>query len=281
MAGESASFGSKVATFFKRVLITAVVLGLAGVTVFLLSQQNARTFTLEVREGKLVVLKGRNMPMGADPWRPPPELVDAYAPLDLKGTQPFGVLNVKYTERDELDRALFTVLEGLAKPRVASDDSKELEDGLYFMRRADRLSGLTEEQKLTLKTMKTDVAFYSARMKLEEAQRQIEEAIAQLKIATETQNRHSREANMMLLEVEPTTRTMVESLRKAVNALSTPAKDPNAPTVTEKPALPSPVPGAPVPAAAPAPAGQKPEAAKPEAAKPDAAKPEAPKPATP
>jgi hypothetical protein len=250
MPTENASFGSRLATAFKRLLITAIVLGLAGVTVFLLSQENARTFTLEVRDGKLVVLKGKLMPMGADPWRPPPELVDAYAPLDLKGTQPFGVLNVKFTERDELDRALFNVLEGLAKPRVASDDPKELEDGMYYLRRADRLGGITEEQRLSLKSMKTDVAFYSARMKLEDAQRQIEEAVAQLKIATETPNRHSRSANQMLMVVEPTSKIMVESLRKAVNALSTPAGDPAAqvaPALGTPPAPPAPSPEAPKP----------------------------------
>src|SRR5688572_22376658 len=101
------TFGSRVGTFFKRALITLALVGLAGVTLFLLSQENARTYTLEVREGRLLVLKGRMMPMGADPWRPPPELVDTYAPLDLKNTQPYGVVNVKFTDRDELDRALF------------------------------------------------------------------------------------------------------------------------------------------------------------------------------
>lgn len=217
------SFGSKVATFFKRLLITVALLGLAAVTAFLLSQENARTYTLEVREGKLVVLKGRMMPMGADAWRPPPELVDAYAPLDLKGSQPYGVLNVKYTDRDELDRALFGVIEGLAKPRVASDQPDELMDGLYYIRRADRLSGLSEEQKISLKTMKSDVAFYSARMKLEDAQKQIEEALVQLKLSTEGNNKHSRSAYQMLSAVEPQAKILVETLRKAVNALSAPA----------------------------------------------------------
>src|SRR4051812_21741297 len=104
MALDSApSFGSRLASAFKRLLITLTLLALAGATVFLLSQQNARTFTVEVQDGKLVVLKGRMLPMGADPWRPPPELVDTYAPLDLKGTQPYGVLNVRFTDRDELD----------------------------------------------------------------------------------------------------------------------------------------------------------------------------------
>src|SRR4051794_15056296 len=94
---QRASFGSRAATFFKRLFITAVVLALAGATVFLLSQINAKTFTLENRDGKLVVLKGRMMPIGADPWLPnDPALADAYAPIDLEGTSPMGVVNVKY-----------------------------------------------------------------------------------------------------------------------------------------------------------------------------------------
>lgn len=254
------SFGSKVATAFKRLLITVALLGLAGVTVFLLSQENSRTYTLEVRDGKLVILKGRMMPMGADPWRPPPELVDTYAPIDLKGTQPYGVLNVKYTDRDELDRALFGVLEGLAKPRVASDQPDELNDGLYYLRRADRLSGLSEEQKISLKTMKSDVAFYSARMKLEDAQRQIEEALSQLRISTESNNKHARSAYQMLTAVEPQAKNMIETLRKAVNALSAPAgqiplegapkPEGTAPAPSPAPA-PAPAPGAQAPVAPP------------------------------
>lgn len=251
------SFGSKVGTFFKRVLIGLALLGLAGLTVFLLSQENARTFTLEVKDGKLVILKGRMMPLGADPWRPPPELVDTYAPLDLKNTQPYGVLNVKFTDRDELDRALFGVIEGLAKPRVASDDVDELNDGMYYLRRAEKLSGLTDEQKISLKTMKSDVAFYSARMKFEEAQKLIEEALMQLKLSTESNNKHSRSAYQMLTSVEPQSKVLVETLRKAVIGLSAPSGQ--TPLETNKPAPPPeqpPVPGA----QAPAPAGTPPAA---------------------
>src|SRR5438876_2470713 len=131
------TFGSKLATFFKRLLITLALLGLAGVSVFLLSQQNARTFTLEVHDGKLVVFKGRMMPMGTEQWRPPPELAEAYAPLDLKTTTPFDVLNKKFSDRDELDRALFSVIEALAKPRVLSDDPADIGEGLAYLKRAD------------------------------------------------------------------------------------------------------------------------------------------------
>jgi hypothetical protein len=220
------SFASRVATFFKRLVITAVVLGLAGATVFLLSQINAKTFILENQDGKLVVLKGRMMPLGADPWQPADAaLADAYAPIDLQGTSPMGVLNVKYEDRDSLDRALFSVLEGLARPRVQSEDPKLLDEGLYYLRRAEKLAGLTDEQRLALKTMRSDVAFYTARRKLEEGQRQIEEALAQLKLAASADSRHSRAANQMITAVEPEARALAEALRKAVNTLSAPSTE--------------------------------------------------------
>ncbi len=218
------SFGSRLLTFLKRLVITTVVVGLAGATVFLLSQINAKTYTLENRDGKLVVLKGRMMPMGADPWVPADAaLADAYAPTELQGTSPMGILNVKYEDRDSLDRAMFTVLETLARPRVNSEEPKLLDQGLYYLRRAEKLAGLTDEQRLTLKQLRSDVAFYTARKRLEDGQKQIEEALAQLKLASGVESRHSRAANQMILAVEPEAKALAEALRKAVNTLSAPA----------------------------------------------------------
>ena len=236
-SSSPSSFGSKILTFFKRLILTTVVVGLTGATVFLLSQINAKTFTLENRDGKLVVLKGRMMPIGADPWVPTDAAqADAYAPIELEGTSPMGVINVKYEDRDSLDRALFGVLEGLARPRVNSEDPKLLEQGLYFLRRAEKLAGLTDEQRLTLKQMRSDVAFYTARKRLEDGQRQIEEALAQLKLASSAESRHSRAANQMISAVEPEAKALAEALRKAVNTLSGPAPEPVRPAPAVVPA---------------------------------------------
>jgi hypothetical protein len=92
-----------------------------------------------------------------------------------------------------------------------------------YLRRAEKLKGLTGEQLLSLKAMKTDVAYYTARRKLEDGQRQVEEALAQLKIAADTDNKHARSANQMIVAVEPQARALAEALRTAVNSLSAPA----------------------------------------------------------
>lgn len=225
MTPETQSFGARAARFFKRLLITTVVLVLAGASAYLASVLNARTFSLQIQDGKLVVMKGLMMPTGTEAWKPSdPGLADAYAPVELEGTSPMGVVGVKYSERDELDRQLYTVLEGLARFRVSSDDPKQLERGLYYIRRADKLTGLTNEQKLSLAQLKADVAFYTARARLEDAQKQVEEALVQLKLASQAQNRHARAANQMLTAVEPEAKALAEALRKAVFTLSGPAE---------------------------------------------------------
>jgi hypothetical protein len=234
-----------------RLLIVVVVLGLLGAVGFLLSQLNARTFTLEDQNGSLVVLKGRELPMGADPYRPPdPSLVDAYAaiPLDGMPVDP-AVLQQRFTERDELDRSLFEVLQRLAGPRVTSDDPATLERGFYFLKRAEKLGGITPDQRSQLQKMKADVAYYQGRLKLDEARKLLGEGLAQLHVAADSQNKHSRSANQMVLAVEPAGKALEDALREAVNQLSTPPPAPPPPAAP--PAAPAAAPETPKKDAAP------------------------------
>lgn len=245
------SFGRRATSAFTRLLITLLILGLGGAVVFLLSQLNARTFTLAQENGQLVVMKGRMLPTGAVPYRPgDARLADAYAPIPVEGRDVSGLVEQKFTERDELDRALFPVLEGLARPKVQSDDPELLEKGLYYLRRAESLSGLTDEQRRTLETMKADVAFYLARQKLEAARRGVTEALAQLKLAAESRNRNTQKANQMLGTVGPAAQALEKALRAVDVSLgesgtgSTPPETPvPAPASEQNPAAPQQAPG--------------------------------------
>jgi hypothetical protein len=235
---EEPSLGRRAGRAFTRLLVTLLVVALIGVVGYLLSILNARTFTLEEQAGKLVVLKGRMFPVGSDPFRPAdPFLADAYAPIPLEG-QPVGTLILeKFRDRDELDRALFGLLEMLARPRVASDEPQALEKGLYFLRRAEKLHGLTEEQRRSLKAMQAEVAFYQARSKLDDARKLVAEGLSQLRVASESQTRNARNAHQMLVEVEPSAKALEQALRRAVHTLSAPAT-PMEPAPTEPKAAP-------------------------------------------
>jgi len=208
----------------KRFIVFVLIVALGGAIAFLVSELNARTYSVQVVDGKLVVMKGKLFPLGADPYRPSdPSLRDVYAPIPLDGTSAGSLAEQRFTEREELDRALFDVVGRLAKARVASDDPRVLEQGLYYLRRAERLSGLTNEQKQSLKDMHSEVAYYLARAKLDDARSEVAEAIVQLKLAATTQNRHAHSANQMILEVEPAAKAFEEALRKAAHGLSEPA----------------------------------------------------------
>ncbi|HEX8440450.1 IF-2 protein [Archangium sp.] len=248
------SFGRRATSAFTRLLVILLILGLGGAVVFLLSQLNARTFTLAQENGHLVVMKGRMLPTGSVPYRPgDARQADTYAPIPLEGRDVSSLLEQKFTERDELDRALFPVLEGLSKSRVDSDKPEQLEKGLYYLRRAELLSGLSEEQRRTLETMKADVAFFQARQKLEEARRDVTEALTQLKLAAESRNRNTQRANQLLGTVGPAAQSLEKALRAVDASLGgseLPSETPRPPPAPEgQPAAPQPPPGAETPAA--------------------------------
>jgi hypothetical protein len=208
------SFGVRLIRAIRNLFILTLIVGCGGAALYALSLVNARTYTLEVQNGQLVVMKGKLMPTGAAPWSPAdPGLVDAYAPIDLEGNVALTVNGQKYEDRDELDRALFQVLEMLARPRLASDLPKDLDKGLALIRRAEKLHGLTDDQRTSLKKMQQDVAFFLAKNRLDDARRQLEDALVQLKLAAESDSKSRAQASLMLLAVEPQVKLLATTLR--------------------------------------------------------------------
>lgn len=215
----------------KKLVIVLLLLGMGGAVAFLLSQLNARTYSVQVVDGSLVVMRGRMFPIGFEPYRPlDPAMRDAYAPIPLDGSGPGNLPEARFTERDELDRALFDVVGRLAKARVSSDDPRQLEQGLAYLRRAEKLLGLSDEQRQSLAEMRSDVAYYLARSKLDQAKADVAEGLAQLKLAATSPNRHAHSANQMILEVEPAAKAFEAALRKAAHGLSEPARADSAPS---------------------------------------------------
>jgi len=220
MSSTSDSFGRRAGRAFTRLVVTLLVFALLGAVGFLLSRLNARTFTLQPQDGKLLVMKGRMLPLGAEPYRPSdPALAAAYAPIDLLGGTAAGLDGARFEERDAMDRALFDFLEGLARPRLVSDDPNVLSQGLLALGRMQKLGGITDEQRKTLKTLESEVAFFQARTRLDQARREVAEALTQLRLAADSGTRHARAAHRMLTAVEPAVAALEEALRRAVYTL--------------------------------------------------------------
>lgn len=246
MSSTSDSFGRRAGRAFTRLVVTLLVFALLGAVGFLLSRLNARTFTLQQQDGKLLVTKGRMLPLGAEPYRPSdPALAAAYAPIDLLGGTAAGLDGARFEERDAMDRALFEFLEGLARPRLVSDDPAVLSQGLVALGRMQKLGGITDEQRRTLKGLESEVAFFQARTRLDQARRDVAEAVTQLRLAADSGTRHARAAHRMLSAVEPSAAALEEALRRAVYTLDSDAADGTTPAVPTGPG-----PGATAPAGA-------------------------------
>ena len=253
MSSTSDSFGRRAGRAFTRLVVTLIVFALLGAVGFLLAQLNARTFTLQQQDGKLLVMKGRMLPVGSDPYRPSdPAVAAAYAPIDLLGGSPAGLDGARFDERDAMDRALFQLLEGLARPRLVSDDPAVLSQGLVALGRMQKLAGITDEQRKTLRSLEAEVAFFQARTRLDQARRDIAEAVTQLRLAADSGGRHARAAHRMLGAVEPPTAALEEALRRAVYTLDSDAADGSTPAV---PTGPGPAPGSGTPAGGATPDG--------------------------
>jgi hypothetical protein len=234
MSSTSDSLGRRAGRAFTRLVVTLLVFTLLGAVGFLLSRLNARTFTVQQTDGKLIILKGRMLPLGADPYRPSePALAAAYAPIDLMGGSAAGLDGAKFEERDALDRALFGFLEGLARPKLVSDDPTVLSQGLAALGRMQKLGGTSDEQRKTLKGLESEVAFFQARTKLDQARRDIADAVTQLRLAADSGGRHARPAHRMLAVVEPSAAALEEALRRAVYTLDSDV--PEAPTAGSMP----------------------------------------------
>ncbi|MBM4784489.1 MAG: IF-2 protein [Archangiaceae bacterium] len=238
-AGPQSSFLRRLGRAFRNLVIFAVVVAAATGGLYAASLLNSRTWSLEVQGGQLIVTRGKMLPIGTEPFQPAdPLLAEAYAPLDLNGNTALAVVGQKFEDRDELDRALFSVIELLAKPRVASDLKRDLDIGVALVKRAEALRGLTEQQRATLGTLKAEVAYFLAKQRIDDARKQLDEALQQLKLAADADARHKKDATQMLLAVEPQVKSLSDTLRAAVQGL--PPPPPVAPNPTPPPADPKP-----------------------------------------
>ena len=159
--------------FFKRLFVSIFLLALAALIFFLLSERNARLFKLELNEsGALTVMRGRHLPVGFAPWTPQDlQLAETYAPFVLDQAARAGLdLNRVYEERDALDRALFDMHREAIEQRAGQSDAATLEEVVRLLRRAERLPGLSDEQKRQLRDLQIRTAYFEGRQRLREAE---------------------------------------------------------------------------------------------------------------
>jgi len=246
----------------KSLLTTAIILVLLGAVGYLLSERNHRTYSL-VRQGStLVVMRGVMLPIGSEPYQPADRaLAEIYAPIPIQNDSTGDLLSHTYSDRDELDRELFHTLSGWINARLSADNVEKLNEAVTYLHRAEKLSGITDDERKQLDEMRAEAGFYEGRAKLDEGLDSLSAALQKLELAAGSKSRHAREASALLLQIQEPVRAAVRAARVAPTAASLlaptppsfippPETDSAATAVAKPPANPAPSPNAAPPAAA-------------------------------
>lgn len=188
--------------FLTGLLVTLVILGLAGVVAYLLSDINARRYRLHVVHNELVVEKGRFFPVGFQPFVPNIQaLANAYAPLPLPEGE--RVVSVEmYDDRADLDRALFSLLAGWARKGLDSKNGEDLERATAYIERCELLPGLSEQQRIDLKTLRADLAYKHGRSMIDQMDELLVRALQELELAQRLGTSRPTDAERWVAELQ-------------------------------------------------------------------------------
>ena len=198
----------------KRFLVFLFIVALGGAALVLFSALHSKTWAVEQHDHELWIVKGRQLPVGYEPFRPADKvLAAAYAPIALMGDSPGELILAPYDDRDALDQALFRTFKSWIEARLDSDDPERLSQAFKLLKRAELLAGVAAEQRDQLKDLQAKVAYVEGRARLEEAELALREAVSSLKLAAETRNRYTREAGELFERTAPLSEQLARALR--------------------------------------------------------------------
>jgi hypothetical protein len=231
-------------------LAVLVILALVGAVLWLLTERNARTWYLVPDEGRLVIMHGTSLPFGRETYTPGEQpLAEAYAPV----VPPPGTTlppERSFEERALLDQALFALLQDWAQADVSSGSRDRLARGLDYLKRAERLPGLSATQREELSGLRAESGYFEAQGLLERAATDLRAAAERLRAAAGSRSRHAGDARLLLRDVEPAVDAVLSALRPGGSGRLAPAPDtqpveaPRATPAPGTPGAPAPVPSA-------------------------------------
>jgi len=155
---------------FATLMAVILIIALAGAVGYLLSDINHRRYRLHAAAGRLLIERGRFLPFGFEPFVPKAAtLAEAYAPVTLpahkKDNPPAPEI---FDDRADVDRALFAMLAGWARQGMALNDGAALRSAASYIERSQLLPGLSEQQRVDLKTLRADLAYRTGKTLLTE-----------------------------------------------------------------------------------------------------------------
>ena len=209
---------------------------LAGLSVYLLSERNARQFFLVVEDGRVSVKKGILAPVGRSAFKTDdPALAEAYASF---AAPPGAALPPEqaFDDRASLDQALYDLLARWAREDIAGGKPELLERGMGFVARAERLPGISAAQREDLRALRAESGFFEARQLVEKGQEALRQARERLRLTAQSASPHAGDAAEALKAVEPA----LEELHRTARLLAPSRPAEPAPAAPAAPTPPAP-----------------------------------------
>lgn len=191
------------------------ILGLLVLVTWLVSERNARTWSLVPADGRLVVMKGYLLPVGRGAFETSdPAVAAAYAPIvppPGKALPP----ERSFEERGQVDQAVYDLVAGWARDEIASGDPARLERGLGYLARAEKLPGLSSAQREDLAALRAESGYQEALRLLGRAVEELREAADRLRRTATSRSTHAGDAGRLLRDLEPALDQASGALRRA------------------------------------------------------------------
>ncbi|MFW5878716.1 MAG: hypothetical protein ACOCVR_02760 [Myxococcota bacterium] len=220
----------------KTVLVTAVIIVLLAVVLFLLAERNSRRYFLVSEGGELLVQRGIFFPVGEKRFSSDdPEMAEAYAPIPMPSGAEVDERRT-FDERTELDRQLVDQLLSWARGRIDLEHPERLEQGIYYLRRAERIPTATSGQRQEMELLRGEVAYHEGRRFIELALRNLDTARERLMAARDSPAGWGRESRALLSAIREPEQALRQALQQdeaTREAQEPPSEEPREPARSE------------------------------------------------
>lgn len=227
---------------FTLVLVAIAILSLCGAVVYLLSDINHRRYRLTTIEQTLVVERGRMLPIGFKTFEPKAnDLKAAYAPIAIPPGESLGRPEI-FDDRADIDRALFSLLASWSRERLSSAKAGDFELAAGYVRRCELLPGLSEEQRIELRTMRADMAYKNGRRMLGDVVERLKKARAEFVLSKELGTSRPNDVDLWIADVDRRIRDYqgAEKAQPTTPGTAVPSPNPVNPGIPELPPTPTP-----------------------------------------
>jgi hypothetical protein len=228
MADKTKDKSAKRGVRWGRILFTFLFLGAAGAGLYVASWFNARRYFMIVGATEVSVAKGRMLPVGHEPFVPGEvELRRAYEPFPLPSGISLPRGETMFSDRVELDQALFRVLKDSIAYSLSEDNRRTAELVGRYLKQIKAIPGTSVSQQLELVTLERDASYQDARQHLTEGVTALKEAARLFRESARGQGARSHDGEWRARAIE----AAIDKLGAAVTSPSDAARDGASPDV--------------------------------------------------